>query len=149
MPRPVITLTTDFGEGSPYVAAMKGAILSINPDVTIVDITHRIAPQNIRQGALALVDVVHGFPPGTIHIAVVDPGVGTARGLVFARIGQQCFVCPDNGLLTALVRQKRPEIVVRLAEPRHWAERVSATFHGRDIMAVSYTHLTLPTNREV
>jgi len=79
MPHQIITLTTDFGGGSPYVAQMKGVILSINPRTVLVDITHDIAAQNVRQGALVLEEVAHRFPPGTIHVAVVDPGVGTER----------------------------------------------------------------------
>lgn len=143
MPRTAITLTTDFGQGSPYVAAMKGAILSINPDVNLVDLTHAIPPQNVRQGALALADAALRFPVGTIHVAVVDPGVGTERGLIYARLAGHDFVCPDNGLLSALGRQHRPERIVRLTDPRHWAERVSATFHGRDIMGPVAAKLSL------
>jgi S-adenosylmethionine hydrolase len=143
MPTSAITLTTDFGEGSPYVAAMKGAILSIHPAANIVDLTHRIPPQDIRQGAWALADVAFGFPAGTIHVAVVDPGVGTERGLVYARIGGHDFVCPDNGLLTGVCRRHRAEAIVKISEPRHWAERVSATFHGRDIMAPVAARLSL------
>ncbi|MFO7907146.1 MAG: SAM-dependent chlorinase/fluorinase, partial [Pirellulaceae bacterium] len=95
-----ITLTTDFGEGSPYVAQMKAAALSVNPDVTLLDITHSINPQDIRHGALVLADVTWYFPPDTIHVAVVDPGVGTQRGIVHARIGSQQYVAPDNGLMS-------------------------------------------------
>ena len=99
----IITLTTDFGTGSPYVASMKGVILAINPDATVVDITHDIRPQDIRHGAVVLSDVTGLFPENTIHVAVVDPGVGTDRPIVYARIGKQNFVVPDNGLLGELL----------------------------------------------
>lgn len=131
----LITLTTDFGTGSPYVAAMKGVMLSINPAAKIVDITHAVPPQDIRQGALVLEQVAGWFPPETIHVAVVDPGVGTARKVVYARIGSQQFVCPDNGLLSRLALRECPARIIHVNEPKYWLPRISATFHGRDIMA--------------
>src|SRR5215469_15121751 len=97
---PVITLTTDFGTGSPYVAAMKGVILSINPQAQIVDLTHAIHAQDIAEGAFVLEQFTPWFPPGTIHVAVVDPGVGSRRRIVYAEIGDQRYVAPDNGLLS-------------------------------------------------
>ncbi len=131
----IITLTTDFGHGSPYVAAMKGVILSINADALLVDITHGIAPQNIRQAALVLADTAPWFPPETIHVAVVDPGVGTSRKIVYARMGGQQFVAPDNGLLSRLALSASPSTIITISAPEFWLPRVSATFHGRDIMA--------------
>jgi S-adenosylmethionine hydrolase len=139
----VITLTTDFGTGSPYVAAMKGVILSINPAVTLVDITHAIRPQDVRQGALVLSEVAEHFPAGTIHVVVVDPGVGTDRAIVCARIGSQCYVAPDNGLLARLARRTPPSLIVRVSEPCYWRHPVSATFHGRDVMAPVAAWLSL------
>lgn len=139
----IVTLTTDFGDGSPYVAAMKGVLLSINPAVTLVDITHNVRPQDVRQGALFLEDVTVRFPPGTIHVAVVDPGVGTDRAVVYAEIGPQRYVAPDNGLLSRLTRRTTPSRLIRLAEPSHWLQPVSATFHGRDIMAPAAARLSL------
>jgi S-adenosyl-L-methionine hydrolase (adenosine-forming) len=139
----IITLTTDFGLGSPYVAAMKGVILSINPAVTLVDITHGVRPQDVRQGAMVLDDVTRRFPAGTIHVAVVDPGVGTDRAIVAARIGGQEYVAPDNGLLSLVARRSPPEWIVRLARPEHWLQPVSATFHGRDKMAPVAARLSL------
>ena len=139
----IITLTTDFGPSSPYVAAMKGVILSINPAATIVDITHAVAAQDVRQGALVLWDVTRLFPPETIHIAVVDPGVGTSRNIVFARIGQHDFVAPDNGLLSRLALATPPSTIITVAEPEYWLQPVSATFHGRDIMAPVAARLSL------
>jgi S-adenosylmethionine hydrolase len=131
----VITLTTDFGTGSPYVAAMKGVILSINPWVTVVDITHDIRPQDIRQGALVLDDVTGRFPPESVHVAVVDPGVGSDRAILYAKIGHRHFVAPDNGLLSRVARRIPPSKIVQVSNPEYWLQPVSATFHGRDVMA--------------
>ncbi len=131
----IITLTTDFGASSPYVAAMKGVILSINPSATIVDITHAIPPQNVRQGALILEQTTPWFPANTIHVAVVDPGVGTERKIVYARIGEHDFVAPDNGLLSRLARHTPPSTIITVTAAEFWLPTLSATFHGRDIMA--------------
>jgi S-adenosylmethionine hydrolase len=139
----IITLTTDFGTGSHYVAAMKGVILSIHPAATIVDIAHDVPPQDIRRAALLLDDVADWFPPGTIHVAVIDPGVGTDRAIVYAQIGQQQFIAPDNGLLSRLAARMPPQKLIRLAEPAFWLEHVSTTFHGRDIMAPVAARLAL------
>ncbi len=140
---PVITLTTDFGSGSPYVAAMKGVILSLNPAATVVDISHEVPAQDVRYAAIVLDDVSDRFPGGTVHVAVVDPGVGTDRALVFARIGRQCYLAPDNGLLSRLARRSPPAKLVRLSEPDYWLHPVSATFHGRDILAPVAARLSL------
>ena len=142
----IITLTTDFGMGSPYVAAIKGVILSINPDATLVDLSHDIRPQDIRQGALVLADVSWLFPEGTIHVAVIDPGVGTGRPIVYAQIGSQHYVSPDNGLLSELIGRRAPSRIIRLENPRFWRTPVSSTFHGRDIMAPVAAHLSLGLN---
>lgn len=139
----IITLTTDFGTGSPYVAAMKGVILSLNPAATVIDISHAVPPQDVRYAAVALEDVADRFPGGTIHVAVVDPGVGTDRALVFARIGRQCYLAPDNGLLSRLARRTPPAHIVRLTEAEYWLRPVSATFHGRDILAPVAARLSL------
>ena len=135
MPHPIITLTTDFGADSPYVAAMKGVILSVNPAATIVDITHAVPPQNVRQGAVALEQAAGRFPTDAVHVAVIDPGVGTGRKIVFARIGRHNYVAPDNGLLSGLAQRTPPSTIVALTNRRYWLPEVSATFHGRDIMA--------------
>lgn len=142
MPR-IITLTTDFGVGSPYVAAMKGVILSINPEATLVDISHAISAQDVRQGALVLAETTRWFPPGTIHVAVVDPGVGTARRIVYARMGEHDFIAPDNGLLSRLALATLPSTIRNVVEPEFWLPEVSATFHGRDIMAPVAARLSL------
>jgi S-adenosylmethionine hydrolase len=139
----IITLLTDFGTDSPYVAAMKGVMLSINPAATIVDLTHAIPPQDVREAALVWEEVAGRFPPGTVHVAVIDPGVGSERALVCARIGHQWFVCPDNGLLSRLTQNTWPTSVFRLEDPEYWLHPVSATFHGRDIMAPVAARLTL------
>ncbi len=139
----IITLTTDFGTDSPYVAAMKGVILSIDPAATLIDVTHGVPPQDVRRGAVVLDDLTPHFPPGSIHVAVIDPGVGTDRPIVCAEIGRRRYVCPDNGLLSRLVRRQPPDRVVRVENPRFWRHPVSRTFHGRDIMAPVAAHLGL------
>ncbi len=137
----IITLTTDFGTRDPYVGIMKGVILGINPRATLVDITHEIEPQNVRQGAFLLAAAVPYFPTGTIHLVVVDPGVGTARRPVAVQSGETLFVAPDNGILSlALGREFR---AVHLDRPEYWLPDVSNTFHGRDIFAPSTAHLSL------
>ena len=139
----IITLTTDFGTGSPYVAAMKGVILSLNPAANIVDLTHEIPAQDVSRGAVVLDDVAERFPDDTIHVAVVDPGVGTDRAIVFAQIGRQNYVAPDNGLLSRLIARTPPTKLLKLTEPEYWLDDVSSTFHGRDIMAPVAAHLSL------
>ncbi|MBN1912101.1 MAG: SAM-dependent chlorinase/fluorinase, partial [Pirellulales bacterium] len=139
----LITLTTDFGSGSPYTAVLKGVILTINPRATLVDITHDIPAQDIREGAVVLDDVANRFPEGTVHLAVVDPGVGTERAIVCARIGKRLFVAPDNGLLSRLAAKTPPEWIFRLENPEYRLDPVSTTFHGRDIMAPAAAYLSL------
>ena len=139
--RNIITFTTDFGVSSPYVAQMKGVILSICRDVELIDISHAIGPQNIREAAVVLADATPRFPAGTIHVAVVDPGVGTSRRIVYAEIGEQRYIAPDNGLLSRLAAANRPNLVVTLENEKHWLPQRSHTFHGRDIMAPVAAHL--------
>ena len=107
--RRIITLTTDFGDGSSYAAQMKGVILSMNPDVQLVDVTHAVPPQNVRQGAMILSEMHATFPLDTIHVAVVDPGVGTDRKIIYARVAGQHFVAPDNGLLSLVTKKNEVE----------------------------------------
>jgi S-adenosyl-L-methionine hydrolase (adenosine-forming) len=136
MQRPgILTLTTDFGADGPYVAAMKGVVLGLAPDARIVDVSHAIAPQNILEGAFVLAEVVDSFPAGTVHLAVVDPGVGTDRRLLAARVKEHWFVLPDNGLITGVVRRQPPTGVWEITNPAVRRTTVSATFHGRDILA--------------
>ncbi len=125
---PIITLTTDFGIGSRYIAALKGVILSINPHATIVDLSHSIPPRDIRAGAIVLAETAPWFPPSSIHVAVVDPGVGSNRRILYAHIGSQQFVAPDNGVLSRLAMLERPAKIVSIEEPRHWMPEVSRTF---------------------
>jgi S-adenosylmethionine hydrolase len=139
----LITLTTDFGRDSLYVAAMKGVILSVNPSAFIVDISHAIGPQNIAEGAFVLGESTRWYPPNSIHVAVVDPGVGTQRKIAYARVGEQQYVCPDNGLLSYLCRERQPEQAIEVTNPSHFLDKVSHTFHGRDIMAPVAAHLSL------
>jgi S-adenosylmethionine hydrolase len=147
--RPIITLTTDFGISSPYVAQMKGEILSRNREAVIVDIKHAIAPQSIVEGAIILDDVSRRFPPGSIHVAVVDPGVGTARRLVYAESGSQRYLAPDNGLLSLVARRTPPGRVIELRDKHYWNDGVSHTFHGRDILAPVAAHLSLDLEPEL
>jgi S-adenosylmethionine hydrolase len=143
MSDPLITLTTDFGEGSPYVAAMKGVILNLNPQARLVDLGHRIRPQDVRQAAFFLCATVPYFPVSALHVVVVDPGVGTSRALLYVEVGGHRLLVPDNGCWTELARRANgPPVVRQLAEPRYWREPVSATFHGRDILAPVAGHLS-------
>jgi len=142
MSAPIITWTTDFGEGSPYVAQMKASALAIQPAAVFVDLTHSIRPQDVRQAALVLDDVVPQFPPGTIHVVVVDPGVGSARRVLLAEMDGRWLIGPDNGCLSRLALRCPPSKIVALEERRFWRSPVSATFHGRDIMAPVAAHLS-------
>src|SRR5262249_42628279 len=141
MAEPLITLTTDFGEAAPYVAAMKGAILDVNPQARLIDLTHQIPPQNVRYTAFFLNAAIPCFPPDALHVVVVDPRVGTDRALLYVDVAGQRLLVPDNGCWTALARQARPK-VLRLSEARYWRQPVSATFHGRDILAPVAGHLS-------
>lgn len=141
----VITLLTDFGLRDGYPAVMKGVIYQIAPDVRIVDVSHFVRPQNIIEGGLILDRTYPFFPAGTIHVVVVDPGVGTKRRPIAAHLGDQFYVCPDNGLLTlpleAAERSGAPVEIVHLNQPRFWLKNVSNVFHGRDIFSPAAAHL--------
>ncbi|QDU93135.1 SAM hydrolase/SAM-dependent halogenase family protein [Lignipirellula cremea] len=143
MARPLITLLTDFGDGSPYVAEMKGVILTLNAEANLVDLTHSVRPQDIRDGACALEQAVGRFPAETIHVAVVDPGVGTDREIVCVRMNQQYFIAPDNGLLGRVAMRYPPVRIIALQNREYWLSEVSSTFHGRDIMAPAAAYLSL------
>jgi len=140
---PIITLTTDFGHDSPYVAAMKGAILSVNPEARLVDLTHSVPPQDVRQAALSLLTSSVVFPAGTIHVIVVDPGVGTDRVLLAVELNGHYFVTPDNGSLDGLASGGKADKIIALTESQYWLPEVSATFHGRDILGPVAAHLSL------
>ena len=135
MPSPVIALLTDFGLADHYVGTMKGVILSICPEATLVDLTHGIAPQDVRAGALQLAASVGYFPAGTIVVAVVDPGVGSSRRALAAEAGPHRFVAPDNGLLDGVFSVTPPTQIVELTDARFALPQVSRTFEGRDRFA--------------
>lgn len=160
---PIITLTTDFGYDDAYVAAVKGAVLSVNPEASIIDITHSIEPQNILQAAFILNAAYRYFPKQTIHMAIVDPGVGSEREGIILKTPSACFVAPDNGILSYViddlfpiegpVTQSTRDLskvvfkagveVVAITDPRFWRRPVSPTFHGRDVFAPVAAGLSL------
>ena len=144
--RPTIAFLTDFGTRDHYVGAMKGAALTICPDATLVDITHDIDPQDILGGALELAAAVPYFPPGTVFVAVVDPGVGSARRGIGVAAGQYRLVAPDNGLLTLVLRDTPPTAAVELRDPRYARTTVSRTFEGRDRFAPAAAWLARGTD---
>jgi S-adenosyl-L-methionine hydrolase (adenosine-forming) len=133
--RPVIALVTDFGTRDHYAGTMKGVILGICPDATVVDITHDIPPHDVTAGALELAAAFRYFPAGTIFVAVVDPGVGSARRGFAADTGDYRFVAPDNGVLTQVLRETPAKKIVELTERRYARPTVSRTFEGRDRFA--------------
>ncbi|MCA1573288.1 MAG: SAM-dependent chlorinase/fluorinase [Acidobacteria bacterium] len=137
-PRPrlsLITLLTDFGTSDYFVSAMKGVILSINPDARVVDITHEIPAQDIEAAAFTLLAAHSSFPFGTIHVAVVDPGVGSARRAILVESGGQFFVGPDNGIFSYVCECERQARVFEITNKDYFREPVSSTFHGRDVFA--------------
>lgn len=144
----LITLTTDFGVSSPYVAAMKGSLLSVCRDVQLIGLTHAISPQDVRQAAVVLADVTPFFPTGTLHVVVVDPGVGTERRIIYGEIGEQQYLAPDNGVLSYLAKQSPPKKLIHLTERQFWRESISHTFHGRDIFAPVAGHLAAGVSPE-
>ena len=148
----IITLTTDFGLNDAYVAAMKGVILGINPEATLVDICHTIKPQNVSQAAFVLSTAYQFFPQKTVHLVVVDPGVGTERRGIILRTPSADFVAPDNGVLSYVIQESSTESAtdndslqqrelepkleaVEITRAQFWRTPVSSTFHGRDIFA--------------
>ena len=133
--RPVIALLSDFGTHDHYAGTMKGVMIGICPDVTLIDITHDIAPHDVVEGALQLAASARYFPAGTIFLAVVDPGVGSARRGIAVEAGDYRFVAPDNGVLTAVLREMAPRRIVELTERRYARPTVSRTFEGRDRFA--------------
>lgn len=145
---PIITLTTDFGTSDVYVGVMKGVILNINPDAQVVDITHAISPQNIHEAAFTINSAYRYFPKDTIHVIVVDPGVGSERQAIVCQIDSTFFVCPNNGVLSYLLQNIETEETdipeaVTIENPTYLLPQVCNTFHGRDIFAPVTAHLSL------
>ncbi|MEK9659005.1 MAG: SAM-dependent chlorinase/fluorinase [Chloroflexota bacterium] len=155
MAGPLITLLTDFGTADAYVGVMKGVILALCPEARLVDLTHQVPPQDVCAGAHLLAEAVPHFPPGTIHLAVVDPGVGTERRPLLVTGPTASFVCPDNGVLSLVLANAGAQIsdgeatlppswsAHHLTNPAYWRHPVSATFHGRDIFAPVAAYLSL------
>ena len=135
MARPIITLTTDFGTSDHLVGVMKGVILGINPDAQIVDITHGVLAHDILDGALAIGQAYKYFPAKTIHLVVVDPGVGTERRPVLVAGDQHYFIAPDNGVLSSVYDQSEALYVWHIISEHYFRQPVSKTFHGRDVFA--------------
>ena len=138
---PALVLMTDFGRADWYVACLKGVILGLCPQATIVDLTHDIPPQDVTAGAFTLASAAAWFPDKTIFACVVDPGVGTARPLIAASADRQVFIGPDNGLLSLVFQRARRLSIVRLTNPRYWLPEISRTFQGRDIIAPVAAHV--------
>lgn len=145
MPTKIITLMTDFGLKDGNVGVMKGVMMGIAPQAQLIDLSHLITPQNILEAALILHRSVPYFPPGTIHMVVVDPGVGTARRPMAARIGGQYYVGPDNGTITRWLERAESEglqtVFIHLNRTEYWLPKVSHVFHGRDIFSPAAAHL--------
>ena len=139
--RPVIALLSDFGTRDHYAGTMKGVMIGICPDVTLIDISHDITPHDVMEGALQLAASCRYFPAGTIFLAVVDPGVGSPRRGIAVEAGDYRFVAPDNGVLTAALRDAPPKRIVELTERRYARPTVSRTFEGRDRFAPAAAHV--------
>jgi S-adenosylmethionine hydrolase len=140
-PIPIVTLTTDFGTADGYVGTMKGVILSVVPSAQLVDISHEIRPQDVRQTAYVLYTAYPFFPPHTVHLVVVDPGVGSSRRPVALRTPSGTFVGPDNSVFSYVMAREPAVALVELADPRYRLPQVSHTFHGRDLFAPAAAHL--------
>jgi len=138
----VITLTTDFGISDPYVGMMKGAILAVNPAASIIDLTHSIEPQNLVQAAWAIKTAFKYFPPGTLHVIVVDPGVGTDRRIIALETEKTIFMAPDNGVLTFVMDEVEASCAYHIDNKDYFFKKISRTFHGRDIFAPVGAHIS-------
>ncbi len=142
MLNPLITFTTDFGSSDHFVAAMKAIVLGIAPKVRIVDITHEVTPFEVVEGAYTLAQAYSYFPKKTIHVVVVDPGVGSARRPILAEMAGQFFVAPDNGVLSMVFSREKPK-VRHITNQKFMLHPVSRTFHGRDIFSPVAAHLAM------
>lgn len=139
----VITLLTDFGNQDAYVGIMKGVIAGINPFANIVDICHSVPPQDVFNGAYLLYTSYKYFPRKTIHVAVVDPGVGSRRDIVCVETKDYFFLVPDNGLLSFIIQNEKPKSIFRITNNKYFLPSPSNTFHGRDVFAPVAAHLSL------
>jgi S-adenosylmethionine hydrolase len=137
----IITLLTDFGTQDEYVGLMKGVILSVDPAATVVDVTHQIDRHDIIQAAFVIQSSYGYFPRGSVHVTVVDPGVGTERGILAVDARGHFFVAPDNGVLSLVMSEAPCDAIIRVDNPRYYRSKVSHTFHGRDIFAPLGAHL--------
>ena len=144
----VITLLTDFGNADEYVGVMKGVMLSICPSVSLVDISHQLEPQDIAQAVYLVPVYYHYFPLGTIHIVVVDPGVGSQRAILAVEFRKHFFIAPDNGVLSLLLRDRKSDTIIEVNKSEYFLEPLSATFHGRDIFAALGAHMACGTKIE-
>lgn len=140
MPQPILTLTTDFGLSDHYVGTMKGVILGICPQAQIVDISHQVSPFEITEGAYLIAQAYRYFPKKTVHVVVVDPGVGTTRRPILLEAAGQYFVAPDNGVLSMIYSREKHKVRL-IANDRFFRKPVSSTFHGRDIFAPVAAHV--------
>ncbi len=138
----IITLLTDFGTHDAYVGVMKGVILSINPSAVVIDVCHEIDPQDLIGAAYLIKSIYRYFPRGTIHVVVVDPGVGGDRQIAAVKLAGHIFLAPDNGVLTLLMDETDIDAIIRVENPRYFLSTVSRTFHGRDIFAPVASHLS-------
>lgn len=138
----IITLLTDFGTDDVYVGVMKGVILSINPSAAVVDVCHYIDPQDLIEAAYLIKSSYRYFPKGTVHIIVVDPGVGGKRSIVAVKISGHTFLAPDNGVLTLLMDEGAVDTIVRVENAHYFLNSISRTFHGRDIFAPVGSHIS-------
>lgn len=148
MKHPIITLLTDFGTRDHYVATMKGVILKINPKCLLIDISHEVNKQNIKEGAFLLDSAFSYFPKGTIHLAVIDPGVGSGRKPILFKTKNYFFIGPDNGLLTIAAERDGVRDVFELTNKKYFLPNISKTFHGRDIFAPVAAYLSLKIKPE-
>ncbi|MEM2970844.1 MAG: SAM-dependent chlorinase/fluorinase [Candidatus Bathyarchaeia archaeon] len=148
MRHPIITLTTDFGLKDPYVAEIKAVILGISPNTTIVDITHNVEKFNVRMGAYILACASQYFPKGTIHVAVVDPNVGTERRAVLVQTEHAFYIGPDNGVLALTLKNQKIKHVYEIKNKQFMMPKISNTFHGRDVFAPVAAHLANGTPSE-
>jgi S-adenosylmethionine hydrolase len=140
MRKPILTLTTDFGLADHYVGVMKGMILGICPQAQIVDITHEVTAFEIAEGAFTIAQAYRYFPKKTVHVVVVDPGVGSDRRPIVVEAGGQCFVAPDNGVLSMIYSEEKHK-VRQISNETYFRHPVSRTFHGRDVFAPVAAHL--------